>query len=205
MTTSISTTESPTQPDETRRGRHPRWRTAIAAGAFVVGGALSVPAIGWATDIGTANQTTISTGAPANFVPIQAFRAYDSRNDTVNGKIDGDQAGDVGRNQRPIWALGINETGEQLIPSNASAVTYAVSVVQTEAAGFIEIDGFFYADGKQATIVWNGPGARLSNSGVALLSSAFDELGFLGAYVEGAPGAKTHVIIDITGYYVPLP
>lgn len=205
MTTPIHTTDIPTRADEARRGRHPRWKTAIAAGAFVVGGAISVPAIGWATDIGTANQTTISTGAPANFVPISAFRAYDSRNDTVNGKIDGAQAGDVGRNQRPIWALGVNETGEQLIPSDASAVTYAVSVIQTESSGFIEIDGFFNADGEQATIVWNGPGARLSNSGVALLTSAFDELGFLGAYVEGAPGAKAHVIIDITGYYVPVP
>jgi hypothetical protein len=68
----------------------------------------------------------------------------------------------------------------------------------------MQIDGFFLADGDTSTIVWNESGERIANSGVAQLTSAFDEQGALGVYVNGSTDAASHVIIDITGYFVPV-
>ena len=84
---------------------------------------------------------------------------------------------------------------------NVVAVTYNVQAVQTEGSGFMHIDGFFNANVSASTLVWSRSGEQVSNSGVAYLTSAFDELGALGIYVGGGTG-KAHVIIDITGFSV---
>lgn len=186
--------------------KHPFRNLALAA-TLVIGGGLIGPQIGvGANDLsgGPVSGSLISTGPRTVFVPISSYRAYDSRTDFTNGKMDAAQAGDVGRNQRPIFAGSENQTGPNLfdtVPGNVVAVTYNVQAVQTEGRGFMHVDGFFNADGSASTLLWSQSGERVSNSGVAFLTSAFDELGFLGVYVGGS-GGKTHVIIDITGFYV---
>ena len=151
-----------------------------------------------------ATDTAISTGPRTVFVPISSYRSYDSRLDTFNGKIDSADAGDPGRNQRPVYAAFENQTGADLfdtVPGDVVAVAYNVQAIQTEGSGFMHIDGFGNADGSASTLVWDRTGQRVSNSGVAYMTSAFDDPGALGVYVGGV-GGKTHVIIDITGFYV---
>lgn len=179
---------------------------AIAA-TLLVGGGL----IGIQSGIGSAAEPTdalsgsiISTGPRTLFVPISSYRAYDSRTDTASGKIDARQAGDVGRNQRPVYAGYENQDGPDLfasVPGDVVAVAYNVQAIQTEGSGFMHVDGFFYADGSASTLVWSRSGEQVSNSGVAYLTSAFDDPGALGVYVGGGTG-RAHVIIDITGFYV---
>jgi hypothetical protein len=171
---------------------------ALAATGVVIG-----PQLGALAQADVAIDRAISTGPRTFFVPISSYRAYDSRADP-NGKIDSAQAGDIGRNQRPVFAAFENQADPNLFDTVAGdvvAVTYNVQAIQTEGRGFMHVDGFFYADGSASTLVWNTTGQRVSNSGVAYLTSAFDEAGALGVYVGGV-GGKTHVIIDITGFYV---
>ena len=149
-----------------------------------------------------AQAIVISTGPESHFVPVSSYRAYDSRTDTIQGKIFASQAGDVGRNQRPVYAPYFEQDGAPLIPLDAVAVTYNVQAIQTEGSGYMHVDGFGSADGSASTLVWDRTGERVANSGVALLTSAFDDPGALGVYVNGSADAASHVIIDITGYYV---
>jgi hypothetical protein len=176
----------------------------IAAGAALIGaGALIGPQLAVnAGPAATTERESIQIGPETVFVPVEAYRAYDSRTDT-EGKIRASQAGDIGRNQRPVFAPYENQNEPALIPVDATAVSYTVTAVQTEGSGFLQVDGFFLADGNTSTIVWDGTGRRIANSGVAQLTSAFDEQGALGVYVNGSPDAATHVIIDITGYFTP--
>jgi len=181
-----------------------RIRNLAIAASLVVGGGLvgAQSASGAPTD--SARGSMISTGARTFFVPISSYRAYDSREDTFSGKMDAAQAGDVGRNQRPVYAAFENQQLPSLfdlVPGNVVAVAYNVQAIQTEGSGYMHIDGFGNADGSASTLVWSRTGERVSNSGVALLTSAFDEGGALGVYVGGGTG-RTHVIIDITGFYV---
>ena len=179
-------------------------RAVAAAVALTATGVLVGPQLGALAQADIASDTIISTGPRTVFVPISSYRAYDSRNDTFNGKIDSAQAGDPGRNQRPVYAAFENQAGGDLfdtVPGDVVAVAYNVQAIQTEGRGFMHVDGFGNADGSASTLVWDRTGQRVANSGVAFLTSAFDDPGALGVYVGGV-GGKTHVIIDITGFYV---
>ncbi len=155
---------------------------ALAATLLIGGGVVGVQAgVGAsAAPVDSLSGSVISTGPRTLFVPISSYRAYDSRTDTVNGKIDAAQAGDVGRNQRPVYAAYENQGLPNLfdtVPGDVVAVTYNVQAVQTEGSGFMHVDGFFTADGSASTLVWSRTGERVSNSGVAYLTSAFDDPG----------------------------
>jgi hypothetical protein len=178
-------------------------RALVVAVTLTVTGIVVGPQLGALARADVAADTVISTGPRTVFVPISAYRAYDSRADTL-GKIDSADAGDVGRNQRPVFAGFEDQTGPDLfdtVPGDVVAVTYNVQAIQTEGRGFMHIDGFGTADGSASTLVWDRTGQRVSNSGVAYLTSAFDFPDALGVYVGGL-GGRTHVIIDITGFYV---
>lgn len=178
-------------------------RAAVVAVALAVTGVVIGPQLGALAQTDVASDTAISTGPRTVFVPISAYRAYDSRDDSL-GKIDSAQAGDIGRNQRPVFAGFEDQRGPDLFDSVAGdvvAVAYNVQAIQTEGRGFMHVDGFGTADGSASTLVWDRTGQRVSNSGVALMTSAFDFPDALGVFVGGL-GGKTHVIIDITGFYV---
>lgn len=184
-----------------------RIRALAAATALTASGLVVGPHLGALAQTDVASDSIISTGPVTNFVPISAYRAYDSRDDAFNGKIDSAEAGDPGRNQRAVYAGFENQSGPDLfdsVPGDVVAVTYNVQAIQTEGRGFMHVDGFGSADGSASTLVWDRTGQRVANSGVALLTSAFDDPGALGVYVGGL-GGKTHVIIDITGFYITTP
>jgi hypothetical protein len=178
-------------------------RAIAAAVALAATGVVVGPQLGALAQADVASDTIISTGPRTVFVPISSYRAYDSRSDTL-GKIDSAQAGDVGRNQRPVFAGFEDQRGPDLfdtVDGDVVAVAYNVQAIQTEGRGFMHVDGFGTADGSASTLVWDTTGQRVSNSGVAFMTSAFDFPDALGVYVGGL-GGKTHVIIDITGFYV---
>ena len=179
-------------------------RAVAAAIALAAAGVVVGPQLGALAQTDVTSDSVISTGPRTVFVPISAYRAYDSRDDLRDGKIDSVDAGAVGRNQRPVFAGFENQEGPDLfdtVPGDVVAVTYNVQAIQTEGRGFMHVDGFGNADGSASTLVWDTTGERVANSGVALLTSAFDDSGALGVYVGGI-GGRTHVIIDITGFYV---
>ena len=175
-------------------------RGALVAATAVVGvvGAARLDALA-----GPVVSGELSTGAPSHFTPIESFRAYDSRADGQPAPYGGKVRPVVGIDATRVVFVGFEDQGttDRLIPAEATAVTYNVQVVQTEGSGHLSVDGFGLVDGSTSTIVWDGPGQRRSGSGVAMVTSAFEEPGALGLVVGGEPGAGAHVILDVTGYF----
>lgn len=169
--------------------------TGVIAGPMILGSSGAAP-VAYA----------IVDGQSAYFVAIASYRTMDSREEEPVSK--------QGRSEddpfnpglaTPRWVqFELDGPNEIQFPDEAVAVTYNVTVTDTEGAGYVQIDGFAYATGETSTVNWTGAGQTVANSGVARLTSAFDEPGALGVFLGGDAAAKAHVIIDITGYYMPL-
>ena len=122
------------------------------------------------------------------FVPINPYRNYDSRT-YRNGRISSgnEYYGDVLT----------DEFGEQQIPDYAVAVTYNLTVTNTDGPGFL---GAFPSDiywPGNSSVNWTGPGATVGNSG----TMALDAYGQMSVYMGGPRGGSADYIIDITGFY----
>ena len=90
-------------------------------------------------------------------------------------------------NPAPVYALADrSDPMMQLIPDEATAVTYNVTVTQAEGVGFIEIDGFAFADGSTSVVAWDDTSPnRMVNSGVSTVSEFADTPGTLGIFIGG--------------------
>ncbi|MEL6891052.1 MAG: hypothetical protein AAFP84_05625 [Actinomycetota bacterium] len=166
---------------------------------------VAVPALGGGTSTTTEVEAMDGAG-PTLFVPLTSYRTMDTRIDTT-GKLEPTGVGGAPFAQFVQFA--IDEDGvvvnELKFPDNAVAVSYNVTVTETEGAGFVQVDGFAVATGQTSTVNWTGPNQTDANSGVSILTQAFDDTGAVGVFVGGTADAKAHVVLDITGYYVPAP
>jgi hypothetical protein len=145
-----------------------------------------------------ASAVVAATAQPAfavgvTFNPINPYRSYDSRFDPagpllLHEVVDLDVWTDAGSNPR--------------IPSNSAAVTFNLTITQTTAAGNLAM----YPGGTGfpgvSTVNWVLGNFDLANGGtVRLGTSPFTGPGSVSVACDGALGASTHFIIDITGYY----
>jgi hypothetical protein len=134
-------------------------------------------------------------GDPSVFVPIAAYRSYDSRDQ--DGKWF---AGDA----FPITALVDLRTRDYPIPFEATAVAFNIAAVGTEGSGYIQVYGPGTDPFSTSTVNWRQSGLAIANSGSSMLGEVNQTPGFMGIAVGGQLGARTHIIIDITGYYLPV-
>ena len=84
------------------------------------------------------------------------------------------------------------------IPSTATAVTANLTVTQQSAAGYLSVTQTPTAS--PATSTLNFPLADNRANG---LFAPLDGTGHLSVVYKASPGAHTHVILDVTGYFVP--
>ena len=143
----------------------------------------------------------LNAGEASVFVPIPSFRLQDTRD---WGEKSGSREG---FNNLAGYVVDGKTFG---VPLDATAVTFNVTAVDTENRGYIQIfneEGT--SPGDTSTVNWTQTGQNIANSGtVALTRRDFDLDGpvkmvdFV-AYVGGPPNAKTHIVVDITGYYIP--
>jgi hypothetical protein len=162
---------------------------------LVRGGAVAAGAIG-------ATVAGVATAAPAlaaglGFTPITSYRSYDSRFDPA-GKLP---AGFFG-----VLQLITDEDGAPRVPTTAQAVTFNLTITQTEGSGFL---GVVPADAPESTwtvsnINWGVPNLDLANGGTTRIAFHIDAgPGSVVVYCDGFPNAQTHFIIDVTGYFAP--
>lgn len=184
---------------------------ALVAAVFFVG-ALVGPTVsqlgdGVVSPAADANTTLQPAGAASLYVPVQAYRALDTRSGV--GKLDVDMQGKGPGMSVYEFFADLNQEGELAIPNEAIAVSFNVTVAGTEGIGFVEVRAANTASSGTSTINWFGPDQRLANSGNVLLGAAAfgdgDGSDSVEVEIGGASGAKTHVIIDVTGYYIPAP
>jgi len=132
-------------------------------------------------------------GEASLFVPISSYRTYDSRNDPEGKWLVGDDF------FLDVWN---DQFGDPQIPNSATAVSFNVAAVDTEGRGFIQIYGPGTAAFSTSTVNWTQWGLNIANSGSTMLGEFDGNLGLMAVAVGGPPGTRTHIIIDITGYYI---
>ena len=127
-----------------------------------------------------------------------SFRAVDTRKGI--GKIVYAQAGD--------FSMLKNENGVQVLPPSTPvvAVAYNLTVTQTESNfGFLAVWPSDLAYPGTSAINWVAPNQTLANGGTVSVGNSFNTgPASLRVYCLGIPAAKTHFIIDVTGYYTPI-
>ncbi len=182
-------------------------RASILAVGLFAGGTLAGPVISAAGDDSSAATGSLAEAAPASlFVPIVAYRALDTR---FGNKLDVE--GDSFSENSPIVRFFADlEVGSDIfvkIPAEAVAVSYTITVAQTEGIGFLTVSpANVNSGGETSNINWTADGQQAANSGNVLLGANNDGgngSDSLDVSIGGAAGAKTHVLIDITGYYLP--
>ncbi len=160
-----------------RRG----WLRMVGAGAAGAVGA-------------TLASATPAFAAGSTFFPISPpYRSLDTRVGTPlqqDDEVDIDLVTDVFGNPR--------------IPSTALAVTYNLTVTQTFLNGFLSMYPANVSFPGTSSINWWGSGFNLANGGTVTLGpSPFSGAGSVTILCAGANGCQTHLLIDITGYYLP--
>jgi hypothetical protein len=173
-------------------------------------------------------------GEASLFVPISSYRSYDSRNDPL-GEFVFLRAGKWLSGDDFIIDVSTNESLAEQIPDSATAVAFNVTAVGTEGSGFIQIYGPGTDAFSTSTVNWTQSGLNIANSGSTMLGACGESCaegcgkrtssgcfgcdtspgdeepgfewipGFIGVAVGGPAGTRTHIVIDITGYYTPAP
>lgn len=183
-------------------------RSAVAGVAALGLGVIAGPVIADAQTPPPVSGTLAEAGPQSVFVPIVAYRTLDTR--TLDGKldVDGDPFG-FPASQIQTFA-DLNLDGDVAIPVEAIGITYNITVAQTEGTGFLSIGPANVGAGSRngtSVVNWTEDGQQAANSGSVLMGTATDGDGSGSDYVEisigGQSGARAHVLLDVTGYYVP--
>jgi hypothetical protein len=155
------------------------------------------------TDNGTALTNSYCNGIrvryrpPSNgLVPITPARAYDSRL-TMTPDANGKLAAGTNRTVSVANARNIT-TGAvvaALVPSNATAVAYTLTVANTVGQGFLAVNPGGVTAVTASSINWSATGQLLANTGVVKLGPSQTVTVFAG-------GNTTDFIIDVVGYYL---
>jgi hypothetical protein len=127
-------------------------------------------------------------------VPISSYRTYDSRTDP-------DESDRIFIESERFVDAALDLNGVERIPDEATAVTFNITVTDTQGWGYVQVAAPGTTLGETSTVNWTGDGQTVANSGSTLLYLGLFENNLL-FHVDGASGGA-HVIIDITGYYVP--
>ncbi len=184
-------------------------RRTIVASALLAAAAIAVPAIAsTAPDPAVqqpADEAQLAVAAePSLFVPIEHFRADDSRTMEVGGvgrlTVGGNESDFIDFARREGDSFDTRK-----IPKEATAVSFNLTVTQTEGRGFLHVDSpIGESTSGSSTVNWTGDGQTVANSGVTIVGTTDAEaVLFAVVSIGGAPGASAHVIADVTGYYIP--
>jgi len=135
----------------------------------------------------------------SSFVPVTPTRVYDSR----AGAPSPTGILPAGANRLVSVADGRNGAGAvvtpNLVPAGATAVTANVTVTGTTSGfGYLAINPGGNTVEGASTINWFGAGQTIAN-GVTLTLNVSREVTVI---CNGAAGASTHFLIDVSGYYL---
>lgn len=130
-------------------------------------------------------------------IPVSPARVYDSRLNMVP-----DANGPLATNSnRTVSIANARDTTTgsilgALVPSNATAIAYTLTVANTVGSGFVAVNPGGVTAVSASTINWSASGSLLANTGVVKIDSSRTVTAIAGG------GGSTDFIIDIVGYYV---
>lgn len=145
----------------------------------------------WSDEMPTSGEalTTDAGVSAAAFVPITPYRSFDTRMYS-DGFILWGESGSID--------LTTDVNDYQMIPANAVAVTYNLTVTGTYGSyGYLSLFPAGSAAPATSSINWFSPSLDLANGGVVALNG-----GDVGVLCGDVSETGTDFIIDITGYYI---
>jgi hypothetical protein len=126
------------------------------------------------------------------FVPVTPFRSIDSR-DLDNGFMTGG---------RGVYFSALRaQDNTPMLPAEAVAVTYNLTVDQTVGVGFCSLFPASASWPGTSSINWTGTGQTIANGGTVAIDF-LDDFGQVAVYCGPAANLGTYFIVDITGYYI---
>lgn len=134
---------------------------------------------------------------PGSFVPIDPVRVFDSRQDAYP------ESGVLGPNESKTISvadgrdLAGNVTSPDAVPEGATAVAFNVTVTGTTGPNFVSVVPGDAPGYTTSSINWSGPDQSLANGSIVKLDD-MRQVRIFGGDQTGS----THVVFDITGYYV---
>jgi serine protease inhibitor ecotin len=146
-----------------------------------------VPGYDGPTGLGTPNGTR-SFSPDATYVPLTPTRILDSR--FGNGLT-----GPIGSHAAQTFQV----SGRGGVPANATAVTGNLTVTAQSSSGYLYLGPVAMNDPMSSTLNFPKGDDRANGVTVALGPTGALSITFVGA----SAAANTHVIFDVTGYFVP--
>jgi hypothetical protein len=128
---------------------------------------------------------TVEAARPGDFYTISPCRVYDSRSSAAIGSGS-------------VRTIGVG--GSCDIPLGARAVAANVTVVSSTSAGYAALYPGNYPLPATSTINFVPSATRANN---AVLSLATDGTGTLAIFVSTGDGGGAHMIVDVSGYFLP--
>lgn len=160
----------------------------------------------WVLDLAGSSSTSGYVGAifqytlpTLSLVLITPVRVFDSRLSQFGGPIAAGGSRTINV-KNAINVLTGAVTTPNAIPKGAKAVAFNLTVTGTVKAGFVAINPGTGTTVTVSMINWATGGATIANGGVVALGSGTAERQVT-LVVGGSTGARTQVIVDITGYY----
>ena len=135
------------------------------------------------------------------FTAIATTRTFDSRAVDSVDKLVGGVTYSVdyenGYDERTNTPLG------KIVPEHATALTYNITVAQTEGVGFVRIGPDNGEPPRGSVINWSQNDSIIANSGVVVLDPVNNRNeDYLALAVEIGGTGRTQMILDVTGYYL---
>lgn len=127
----------------------------------------------------------------ASFHAIAPFRCFDSRQYPTPIR-SGFDAGVLGP-----W---MDSSGVTRLPVDAPAVTYTLTVTETAGSGFVSLYPYGTEFPGVSSINWSASGVTVANNGTVRTGEGWGFGRHVRVLVAG--GGSTHLILDITGYYL---
>jgi hypothetical protein len=160
------------------------------AGAAMAASSADVLGAGSGTDlVADVSGYYVPNSSGATFVPLAPVRLLDTR--SGNG-LSGTFATGVPR--------AVQIAGRGGVPAGALAVTVNVTVTGQTSAGYVAVGPTMSAAPATSTLNFPAGDNRANGTTVAL-----DPSGRLAAVFKGGGGSRTHLVLDVTGYFLANP
>ena len=125
---------------------------------------------------------------PVAFQAIAPYRSFDSRNSSAP----------LPSGSEPVLTPWRDVDGVQRIPNDVAAVTFNLTVTETSGSGFVAVYPFGSSFPGVSSINWSVSGATVANNGTVRTGEGVG----IGRHIRAlVAGGRTHVILDVTGYF----
>ncbi len=143
-----------------------------------------------------------STQTAGSFHPLPTARVYDSRwnnilpNVTKGSMVVGNASRLVYCDDQRALDTGL-VTQADVVPAGATAIAYNLTLTQASGQGFLAVEPGGASTYGGSAINWTANVSSVANASVAKLDSQRR----ISVFIGGQPGALTHFIVDVVGYY----